>query len=39
MEVKVRAIVVCGNRLLVTRERRRAAEHSSLPGGRVKRWE
>ena len=39
MEVKVRAVVVDGNRLLVSRESRHGKEHLSLPGGRVKRWE
>lgn len=39
MEVKVRAVVVEGNLLLASRERRHRGEHLSLPGGRVKRWE
>lgn len=39
MNVKVRAVVVEGGRLLVTHERRQGREHLTLPGGRVRRWE
>jgi ADP-ribose pyrophosphatase YjhB (NUDIX family) len=35
MRVKARAVVVRGNKLLVSRERRRGREHVLLPGGRV----
>ena len=35
MRVKVRAVIVCDGKLLVSRERRRGVEHVLLPGGRV----
>lgn len=36
MLVKVRAVVVRGGKLLVSRERRRGREHLLIPGGRVR---
>jgi ADP-ribose pyrophosphatase YjhB (NUDIX family) len=39
MNVKVRAVILEDDRLVVTRESRQGREHFSLPGGRVKRWE
>lgn len=35
MRVKVRAVIVRGGKLVVSRERRRGVEHVLLPGGRV----
>ncbi len=35
MKVKVRAVVLQGGKLLVSRERRQGVEHVLLPGGRV----
>ena len=36
MRVKVRAVIIQNGKLVVSRERRRGAEHILLPGGRVK---
>jgi ADP-ribose pyrophosphatase YjhB (NUDIX family) len=39
MNVKVRAVIARDGRIVVARERRRAEEHLTLPGGRVDRKE
>jgi ADP-ribose pyrophosphatase YjhB (NUDIX family) len=39
VKVKARAVILLGDRLVVTEERRPLGRHLTLPGGRVDRWE